>query len=609
MITSALPKARIKGIISFLFPVLGLSAVLSFTIQEVRQEETITLVHYTQSLLALCSCAVLSLLMFKHRSLRLHGLDLLMILWGLYMVVNYYFISTVASHTQAIKIVLMFCLYFLMRVLFSCSKRSQSILFVLVVLCGFYESTLGLFQLLGWSPSPHSLFKLSGSFFNPGPYAGFLVTILSITTAYALKYNHRFFESIGKGVKHFIQTPRLLLHLLVALFLFTAVLVLPATWSRAAFTAYGVVLALMFLRRKSLGFILFFVGAGLCLGMGMYFIKQGSADGRVLMWIVSGLVISSHSAGGVGLGGFPAAYAKAQMHYFKVHPESQFLEVASCPTYAFNEYIDLGVEQGLIGLTLFLLIVCYSFVLLFRQQSPFAYGLLALLVFAFFSYPFHLLPFQILLLLFLALSASEDRVVQNKSQRAKYPAISILLLLLGILYFEYPQIKQKIQALNEFEQLAYLYPFSYVEGSSKDYSTLYASLRDNPRYLFAYGKALQADGHYNESNYRLAEGASLSSDPMFYNIMGNNYRSLGAYTEAEHYYQRAFEQLPNRMYPLSLLLDLYVEQGELDKAKELAKRIIGMKPKIESHATEEMREKAKQILEKIENHSIRSAMN
>ena len=68
------------------------------------------------------------------------------------------------------------------------------------------------------------------------------------------------------------------------------------------------------------------------------------------------------------------------------------------------------------------------------------------------------------------------------------------------------------------------------------------------------------------------------------------------YDMAEQAYQKAFSVMPNRLYPLYQLMMLYHDSGNIKKAKTMAKRVIEMKPKIESPATKDMKKKAKEIL-------------
>lgn len=59
---------------------------------------------------------------------------------------------------------------------------------------------------------------------------------------------------------------------------------------------------------------------------------------------------------------------------------------------------------------------------------------------------------------------------------------------------------------------------------------------------------------------------------------------------------KAFAIMPNRIYPLYRLMLLHQETGNMNKAKDMAKRIISMTPKIESPATKEMKDKAIDII-------------
>ncbi len=67
------------------------------------------------------------------------------------------------------------CLYVSLRLLFSVEGcRHERWLLVIVCCLCLSESFSGLSQLSGHSSSRHGLFPMTGSFFNPGPYGGFL---------------------------------------------------------------------------------------------------------------------------------------------------------------------------------------------------------------------------------------------------------------------------------------------------------------------------------------------------------------------------------------------------------------------------------------------------
>ena len=47
-----------------------------------------------------------------------------------------------------------------------------------LIIIGGYEAILGFRQLYGFSVSNHSQYALTGSFYNPGPYMGYLAMVL-----------------------------------------------------------------------------------------------------------------------------------------------------------------------------------------------------------------------------------------------------------------------------------------------------------------------------------------------------------------------------------------------------------------------------------------------
>lgn len=72
-----------------------------------------------------------------------------------------------------------------------------------LILLGGIEAVWGLCQLYGFSASGHFRYALTGSFFNPGPYAGYLAMVLPICLHHymhsgAWEVGERFFE-VGKS--------------------------------------------------------------------------------------------------------------------------------------------------------------------------------------------------------------------------------------------------------------------------------------------------------------------------------------------------------------------------------------------------------------------------
>ena len=100
------------------------------------------------------------------------------------------------------------------------------------------------------------------------------------------------------------------------------------------------------------------------------------------------------------------------------------------------------------------------------------------------------------------------------------------------------------------------------EDAVEELAPLYDNLKDNFRFIYDYGYALHKCKRYQDSNQILKEGAKISSDPMFYNIIGRNYEAMKEYDKARDAYIHAHNMVPCRIYPLVLLMEMYASIGD-----------------------------------------------
>ncbi len=70
------------------------------------------------------------------------------------------------------------------------------VVWVLIV-AGAVEAVWGLLQIYGYLPSNHSLYALTGSFYNPGPYSGFLAMCLPVALHESLR-GERFVKPLAR---------------------------------------------------------------------------------------------------------------------------------------------------------------------------------------------------------------------------------------------------------------------------------------------------------------------------------------------------------------------------------------------------------------------------
>lgn len=533
---------------------------------------------------AVAALAVLALtaVCLGRRLPRLHWADGVALFWWVCVSLNYVFVSPYPAAEVYGKAMALGVAYVALRLVIPfCGRAFTRLWWVGLCAAGGYELWTGFMQLAGREASRHHLFDVTGTFFNPGPYAIFVAVVLAVSVAWWYRHGEAF---AGRGRWSRVGAWSVAA---VAVFCFP---VLVATWSRTAWVAVAVAAACL-LWKAHRRMVLWGMGVAVCAGVAAYFLKQGSADGRLLMTMVAGRAWAGEWLCGHGLGGYAQAYGAAQEAFFAARPGSPLSVVAGSPEYAFNGVLGVGVEQGVLGAVPALVLGLWSLAVLCRRGEVSAYGWLVLLVSSLFSYPFALWPFLSLAVAWVALAVSLEAgtaEVRWWKRTAVWPVVAAGGWCVWNLSDD---TARRVEAYEEFRRVRGIQDVAFLE----DYRKKYEDLKAYPDFLFTFGTALREAGRYNESNAMLRQGTRVSCDPVFYTLMGNNYRDLGAVAEADSAYRKAFGMLPGRMYPLYRLMKLYEAEGQMRKAEEMARQIIAFRPKVDSPAVREMKSEAKKL--------------
>ncbi|TAJ10998.1 hypothetical protein DMA11_18350 [Marinilabiliaceae bacterium JC017] len=535
------------------------------------------------------------------------------------------------------------------------------------------QAFLGLCQLYGFIPSNHSGFLITGSFHNPGPFSGFLVSGLPLAIGVILgvkgsKNNKRaeLFQchdllkgEPGGREKWFSAFVRkvdvsCVLYYLSWLSLVVLLLVLPAARSRAAWLGgmagclfvvwhFREVVVRHVLSNKWVVFVkriefksgiskaillvvvfTLFVSAGLAL----YKLKQGSADGRLLMWQVSVEMIKDRPLMGWGPGGFELNFGSYQAEWFRNGmgtPEQEM--VAGMPDAPFNELIRMGVEYGLIGVLLILFLVVF----LFRKRSQqilakshigflqynadswhvntiLRGSLISILVFGLFSYPLDVAPIMMQLILLVALIASghaPDRQPVLKKEPGKFGLLSVKILALVLLTIA-PVLLQSMHdnylGYKYWQEGSDLYQYQIYDDADEEYQKALIHLPKNGLLLQVYGKCLVMDKDWERAKEVLEKAKGYRSDPILYTALGESYKALKEYEKAEKAYLAAFYMVPHKFYPKYLLAKMYVESGQKEKAIQTARELMEKKIKVQSTAIQQIKDEMQKILDGNLNH-------
>lgn len=552
-----------------------------------------------------------------HRQLFKPGfVDRALLCLTLYTSFNYFFITRVPAQTQYIEFLLLTGGILSVRIILSTYRSAVHLIFIGILTIGLIESVHGLSQLFGWSASNHRLFAVTGTFLNPGPYGGYLAVIASMAATYIICHHHEYkrFSAHHPSLRQSLTNRATVCYLYCFPALFLSLMALAASHSRAAWLAWSISMLILITTRNSTRDYLrrwrtqhpwkiyfqtlgIFILASL-IGFTLYHLKPASANGRILMWNISARTIAQHPVFGSGFGSFGGAYGNTQAEYFTTHPNSIFADVADAPRHAFNEYLQTGIEIGSIGLILFLSLLYIALYRMISHRFPAGYGLLALGIFALFSYPFQLLPFRILLIFFIGMESVITVRKPARPRRGTTIGLWITLFFFATINTYSTKIYlAKIQATDRWKKERIQYDYGYYTDILDHYRQLSQLLNDNSIFLFEYGHALYKTEDHIASNRLLQSAIHLNNNPIFYDLIGNNHKALGNYPLAEQAYRRAHAIVPNRIYPLYLLVLLYKETGQETRMQQVGQEVLNFKEKIPSPAVREMKAQVQKLID------------
>lgn len=505
-----------------------------------------------------------------------------------FMLFVYLLVHACVTHAMQSREFYLSVSYFALYAVFRVIKglRLANYVTFAMMLCGIYQSCLVLGQLLGYEASNHLRFVVTGSFFNPGPCGIFLAGVFVLAVAMMRKG----YRKVGLNLM-FVR------YVTACLAFYVTLVAMVPTMSRAGWL--GALAGVMLLYRKEiLGRIKInrrrVIGVGV---MGLmvvfasfYLLKKDSANGRLFIWQNAIAAYSKAPLFGVGIDGFERAFAEAQHDYFRkenaLEIDNRYAELAGVVESAFNEplalFLLLGATGGILA----------AIVLFFKLRRLTAYGcvVIALLVASLFSYTFYIPSIAILFLF--ALAQLPDR----RMGAVRY--VNVLMVgVMGVaaLFFDFREYAHR-EVYREWKNNAVYYTGEDYQSVVEGYGKLYPVLKNDFRFLFEYGHSLHKAGRYEESNAMLKRGTRYSADPMFWNIMGNNYLALKQYDQGVAAYLRAYYTCPNRVYPLYLLTKLEAERGDTVRMNYYGHILLEKRPKVPSLAVDEMKFEIRKML-------------
>lgn len=500
------------------------------------------------------------------------------------------------ANWKIIYAVLLVVFWFASRIILSYYQVSSKIIVYGIALLGCVQAVWGILQLYGFSDSYHNIYAITGSFYNPGPYTGYIALIFPICLKQLLT----------------ARKAEIYVWAFISALLFCMI---PAGFSRSAWGALIIsslfVLAIhfrwmnkiksyskLYFKQTVCYITLLLVIAATGIGL-LFMMKSDSAYGRLFIWKNTLTAIAKEPLFGYGPGSFPGVYGQQQSTYFARGDYAEWEEqVAGSPAYAFNEYLQLLVEGGGILLLLYSAFIFFTFREGYRKgYYGLCGGLLSFYIFSFSAYPLQVLPFGVLVVLLSSIGVSS---YGRMEQRSTFKKVSIwigsIFLLLTSFFCIY-RLKNTDAYKEKIVHAHALYSNGAYQDAFSAFHSVYEKINHNPKFLLRYANILAKQGQHQEAIKVLERAEKVCCDVAILNTAASYYKYIGEYEHAETFLKKSLNRLPVRIYPYYRLAKLYADSAYYDRKKmeEMITIVINKEPKVHSKAVDDMKEEIRKL--------------
>ena len=323
--------------------------------------------------------------------------------------------------------------------------------------------------------------------------------------------------------------------------------------------------------------------------------KTNSSNGRLFIYYNTIEMIKDKPLFGCGFDTFKSEYLKYQACYFETHPDDIYnAYLADNTRTAFNDFLFMWAECGVVGFSLMILIVIFILKSINKDNLPFFSSIVVVLVSSMFSYPLGI-PYIVLnLIVFMA--AAENLTAVSQNTKYGMQGFKILKIIFAVLLSIILVLSTVNMSLYSKWNQAYLRVRVFDMSGFNEYGEIYNFMSGNGGYLFNYGSELIIAENY-ELGIKILESSKIYFNDNFLHLyLGNAYCAIRAYDKAEFCYSQSINMVPNRFYPKYKLLMMYESTGQILKMRNLAEHILSMEVKVPSKMVDEIRNYARGVL-------------
>jgi len=543
---------------------------------------------------------------------QISSIDIVLLVVGFYLTFNrFFFQEKFGFSIKHNELLLLSVFYLLLKFL-----RKQHFILLLIILQISCVSQVihGYLQLFSIGTFGASSLGVTGSFSNPGPFAGFFASVWPVSLGMILYreklqdvFNKLRSKKISSIIQFFIKWAPLIC-------LIGILLIIPSLKSRASLMSIFVSSILLWFTKpillqkiglyknyKKLILSLFICSTIFFLIFGLYFFNRDSANGRLLIWKVSKDIFLDYPLLGIGYDNFSAYYMNYQADFFLKNKLEEQIMVADNTNYAFNDVLQFILENGIVGFLLLILLVVYILKparyldkasILWKISVASISGII---FFSFFSYPSQILPIKIVFVICLAIVSRELQPVFIHSLNRLFVLPTLTLILIALLSNDLTKQRNGFKQMKLAEMV---YKVQDYEGSIELYDEYSVIFSKYGFFLSSYGKALSMNNQHQAAIETLEEAKKYLNNSVIETGLGDSHSKLGQFEKAEISYTKSHLMTPNRFYPLFQLLKLYEQTNSSKKVDSIGNVILSKRVKINSTAIREIKVKTKFILTK-----------
>ena len=287
-----------------------------------------------------------------------------------------------------------------------------------------------------------------------------------------------------------------------------------------------------------------------------------SFSGRILIWIVSISMIINKPLGW-GVYAFEKHYPEFLSKFIDDYPRIGNLLNIDIVHSPYNEFLNIGVTLGVLGVILYGIFVGYIIKTAYKLKSPLLYPIIIFQIISLSYFPFRIFPLSIIYILLCAL------IVYKKQERGKFVVDKNKKKLICIILICYISI-YTVCSLYSFIQWRHAV---YYTGRIVD-KTLFKKpflfLKGNGRYLASYAEFCYKTDDNVKAFELMKQAENFYSDIPFLNNLAIIYEQNGFILEARKRYDLATKIAPANANIALAKIEFLDRIGERDEAYRIA---------------------------------------